>query len=66
MNATEPEISTKRVISYSRARHPLLDKNKVVPINIEIGNTYNMLVITGPNTGGKTVSLKTKRGKENE
>ena len=59
MNATEPEISTKRVISYSRARHPLLDKNKVVPINIEIGNTYNMLVITGPNTGGKTVTLKT-------
>lgn len=59
MNAIEPEITEKREISYVRARHPLLDKAKVVPINIEIGNSYDMLVITGPNTGGKTVTLKT-------
>ncbi len=59
MNAIEPEISEKRIISYTKARHPLLDKNKVVPINIEIGEAYDMLVITGPNTGGKTVTLKT-------
>lgn len=59
MNAIEPEVSEKRTISYSKARHPLLDQTKVVPINIEIGNNFNMLVITGPNTGGKTVTLKT-------
>lgn len=59
MNAIEPEISEKRVVSYTKARHPLLDKTKVVPINIEIGDNYDMLVITGPNTGGKTVTLKT-------
>ncbi len=59
MNAIEPEITDKREISYVRARHPLLDKGKVVPINIEIGNSFDMLVITGPNTGGKTVTLKT-------
>ena len=59
MNAIEPEITEKRVISYVRARHPLLDKNKVVPINIDIGSDFDMLVITGPNTGGKTVTLKT-------
>ena len=59
MNAVAPEISSSRHISYLRARHPLLDKKKVVPINVEIGNEYRMLVITGPNTGGKTVTLKT-------
>ncbi|MBQ4511033.1 MAG: endonuclease MutS2 [Clostridia bacterium] len=59
MKAIEPEITEKRVISYVRARHPLLDKNKVVPINIDIGSDFDMLVITGPNTGGKTVTLKT-------
>ena len=59
MNAIEPEVYEKRVISYTKARHPLLDQTKVVPINIEIGNEFNMLVITGPNTGGKTVTLKT-------
>ena len=59
MNATEPEINNKRIISYTKARHPLLDAKKVVPINVEIGDKYNMLVITGPNTGGKTVTLKT-------
>ena len=59
MNATEPEITEKRFISYTKARHPLLDKDKVVPINVELGESYKMLVVTGPNTGGKTVTLKT-------
>lgn len=59
MNAIEPEITEKRFVSYKRARHPLLNKEKVVPIDIEIGDNYRMLVITGPNTGGKTVTLKT-------
>ncbi len=59
MNAIKPEISNKRVVSYTRARHPLLKTEKVVPIDIEIGSNYKMLVITGPNTGGKTVTLKT-------
>ena len=59
MNAVSPEFTEKREIAFERARHPLLDKQKVVPINVSIGNEYNMLVITGPNTGGKTVTLKT-------
>lgn len=59
MNAIEPELQNERFVSYTRARHPLLDKEKVVPINVEIGESFNMLVITGPNTGGKTVTLKT-------
>lgn len=59
MNAIAPKFSEDKHISFSMARHPLLDKAKVVPITISIGNSYNMLVITGPNTGGKTVSLKT-------
>lgn len=59
MNAVSPEFTEKREIAFERARHPLLDRQKVVPINVSIGNDYNMLVITGPNTGGKTVTLKT-------
>lgn len=59
MNAVEPKINTQKYISLERARHPLLDKVKVVPINISLGENYKMLVITGPNTGGKTVTLKT-------
>lgn len=59
MNACKPDVSTNRTISLRKARHPLLDQKKVVPVNIEIGNGYRMLVITGPNTGGKTVALKT-------
>ena len=59
MNAVPPEFTDRREIIFERARHPLLDKKKVVPINVSIGNDYNMLVITGPNTGGKTVTLKT-------
>lgn len=59
MNAVEPIFTEKKSVSFVRARHPLLDKAKVVPINVSVGEDYNMLVITGPNTGGKTVTLKT-------
>ncbi len=59
LNAVEPVFNNNRIVSIKRARHPLLDKNTVVPINISLGDKYSMLVITGPNTGGKTVSLKT-------
>ena len=59
MDAVAPEFTNSRVIEFTRARHPLLDKAKVVPINVSLGDKYNMLVITGPNTGGKTVTLKT-------
>ena len=59
MKAEMPKITKKRLVSLRRARHPLLDKNKVVPIDVAVGEDYDTLVITGPNTGGKTVSLKT-------
>ena len=59
MNAVEPTINNQKYVVLEKARHPLLDKQKVVPINISIGEQYKMLVITGPNTGGKTVTLKT-------
>jgi len=59
MKAMEPEISDDGVIILNKARHPLIDEKKVVPINFSIGTDYNALVITGPNTGGKTVVLKT-------
>ncbi len=59
MNAVAPIYLDEKIIEFNRARHPLLDEAKVVPINISLGNDYKMLVITGPNTGGKTVTLKT-------
>ena len=59
MNAAPPKISDRQVIELYRARHPLLDKDKVVPISISLGGKQQMVVITGPNTGGKTVTLKT-------
>ena len=59
MNAVRPTINEERFISYTNARHPLLDASKVVPISISLGEDYDMLVVTGPNTGGKTVTLKT-------
>ena len=59
MKAEMPKITKKRLVNLRRARHPLLDKNKVVPIDVAVGEDYDTLVITGPNTGGKTVSLKT-------
>lgn len=59
MNGTEPKFNTKGYINIKKARHPLLDSATVVPTNIYIGGKFNTLLITGPNTGGKTVSLKT-------
>ncbi|MDE7259139.1 MAG: endonuclease MutS2, partial [Lachnospiraceae bacterium] len=58
-NATMPIFNTEHRIRIRQGRHPLLDKKKVVPIDISLGTDFDLLVITGPNTGGKTVSLKT-------
>lgn len=58
-NATMPIFNTEHHIKLRKGRHPLLDKKRVVPIDIELGTDFDLLVITGPNTGGKTVSLKT-------
>ena len=59
MNAVSPILEKKPMISLVKARHPLLDKKTVVPISVSLGEDFDTLVITGPNTGGKTVSLKT-------
>lgn len=59
MNATAPIFNTEGRIHIREGRHPLLDKKKVVPITISLGDTFDLLIVTGPNTGGKTVSLKT-------
>ena len=59
MNAVRPEIRRDGAIHLRKARHPLLDPRTAVPIDIELGDTFDTLVITGPNTGGKTVTLKT-------
>lgn len=58
-NGITPHFNTKRKIRILKGRHPLLDAKKVVPIDISLGSDFDQLVITGPNTGGKTVSLKT-------
>ena len=58
-NAFMPAVSDTVHFKLNKARHPLIDKKKVVPVDIELGSEYDTLVITGPNTGGKTVSLKT-------
>jgi len=59
LDAIEPEISTDRLIRLNYARHPLLPPNEAVPVDIRLGGDFDTLVITGPNTGGKTVALKT-------
>ena len=59
LNATEPIFNTDHYINIRKGRHPLLPKKSVVPIDIHLGKDFDLLIITGPNTGGKTVSLKT-------
>ena len=59
MKAIKPSLSDDGHITLNKARHPLIDPQKVIPINVELGGTYDTLVVTGPNTGGKTVTLKT-------
>ena len=59
MNASMPMYNRKHYLNLKKARHPLLDKKKVVPIDIYLGRDFDLLIVTGPNTGGKTVSLKT-------
>lgn len=58
-NMYEPNINSSRYIKLVSARHPLIDNKVAVPISLEISNNYNTMIITGPNTGGKTVTLKT-------
>ena len=59
MNATRPIFNTDSYINIRKGRHPLIAKEKVVPIDIHLGKEFHLLIVTGPNTGGKTVSLKT-------
>lgn len=58
-NATKPIFNEDHIINIRKGRHPLLDAKKVVPIDIRLGDEFDLLIVTGPNTGGKTVSLKT-------
>lgn len=58
-DGTQPELNTDGYTNLKQARHPLLERHGVVPVDIRLGEAYTMLIITGPNTGGKTVSLKT-------
>ena len=59
IDGTEPKFSRDKSIDFKEARHPLIDKEKAVPVNVRLGSDFGLLIITGPNTGGKTVSLKT-------
>lgn len=59
INGSAPIVTEEKLIHLKRARHPLIDKSKVVPINVLLGDGYDTMIITGPNTGGKTVTLKT-------
>ncbi|MCM1498203.1 MAG: endonuclease MutS2 [Clostridium sp.] len=58
-DGTEPQMNEQGVVEIKQGRHPLLEKNSVVPIDLNLGKDFTMLIVTGPNTGGKTVSLKT-------
>ncbi len=58
-NASQPVFNRKHIINIRKGRHPLIDPKKVVPIDIRLGRDFDLLIVTGPNTGGKTVSLKT-------
>ena len=59
MNATSPTVTDDKMFNLKRARHPLIEKSRVVPINVRLGGDFDTMIITGPNTGGKTVTLKT-------
>ena len=59
MNASMPIFNMEGRIHIREGRHPLLEKKSVVPITVTLGDTFDLLIVTGPNTGGKTVSLKT-------
>ena len=59
MKATLPRMNDRGFLKLQRGRHPLIAREQVVPIDVELGNTYTAIIVTGPNTGGKTVSLKT-------
>lgn len=59
LHGSEPQFNTRGFINIKKGKHPLIDKHKVVPIDVELGGSFDLLVITGPNTGGKTVTLKT-------
>lgn len=59
INGNSPQINNEKIIKLEKAKHPLLDQKTAIPITLEIGKTFSSLLITGPNTGGKTVTLKT-------
>ncbi len=59
MKATQPRMNDRGFLKLKRGRHPLIDRDKVVPLDVELGNNFTAIIVTGPNTGGKTVSLKT-------
>jgi len=59
MGATQPRMNDRGYLKLRRGRHPLIAREKVVPTDVELGNSYSTIIVTGPNTGGKTVSLKT-------